>query len=66
MKDPADHYKEAQHLLDHGQPAEAQAEAALGLLAALLQFEVCGHGTRGFCRDCAKQDVSQVLRAHGL
>lgn len=36
-------------------PAElAQWCATMGILEALLQMEVCGHGTRGFCKDCVR------------
>lgn len=31
---------------------KATMYASLGILAAMLQMEICGHGTRGYCKDC--------------
>ncbi len=35
----------------------ATYHATMGVLEALLQFDTCGgHGTRGFCKDCVRND----------
>jgi hypothetical protein len=28
--------------------------ATMGVLEALLQMDICGHGVRGFCKDCVR------------
>lgn len=35
-----------------GKVEVATYHATMGALEALLQFDICGHGTRGFCKDC--------------
>lgn len=39
---------------------QASAHASLGILAALLQFERCDHGTRGFCVDCLVLKIGRI------
>lgn len=35
-----------------GKVEVATYHATMGVLEALLQMDTCGHGTRGFCKDC--------------
>lgn len=43
-------------------PAKAQTfeqvvvELLLDIRTILLQMEICGHGTRGFCKDCVRNE----------
>ncbi len=46
-------YKEAAiSARDRGKLEEAHFYVKMGILEALLQMEVCGHGVRGYCIDC--------------
>lgn len=44
-----------------GAVSTAQLNATLGVLSALLQFEVCDHGTRGFCKDCQRKELLELI-----
>lgn len=53
---PEQHRDAAQQAFDTDRGAELAAyHATMGVLEALLQFDICGHGTRGFCKDCVRQ-----------
>jgi hypothetical protein len=50
---PEEHRDAAQRAFDTDRGAAlATYHAAMGVLEALLQMDTCGHGTRGFCKDC--------------
>ena len=51
---PEEHRDAAVKLTSGGawKAEDAAYHATMGILEALLQMEICGHGTRGFCKDC--------------
>lgn len=52
---PEEHRDEARTAYAVGAIGSAKYHATMGVLEALLQMEICGHGTRGFCKDCVRQ-----------
>lgn len=40
--------------------------AAMGILEALLQMDICGHGTRGFCKDCFWNEFQRLCPSECL
>lgn len=67
LSDPATHYGRAISLVSAKKFDEAQAEATLGVLAALLEMPFCErHKKRGFCLDCHRQELSNLFDRHGI
>lgn len=54
---PERHKELAEEAIKNESPMTANYHASMGILEALLQMEICGHGTRGFCIDC----ITKVL-----
>lgn len=46
----------AQELKNLHYVEDATYYATMGILEALLEMEICEHGTRGFCKDCVRND----------
>jgi hypothetical protein len=54
---PEEHRDAANFAFTSDRGAElATYHATMGVLEALLQMELCGHGTRGFCKDCVRNE----------
>lgn len=53
---PEEHRDSAQDCMNRGmgKVEAATYHATMGVLEALLQMDTCGHGTRGFCKDCVR------------
>ena len=45
--------------IDNNRLEEAHLYATLGVLEAILQMQICAHGTRGFCKDCFRLELIQ-------
>lgn len=59
---PEEHRDAAQQAFDTDRGAELVTyHATMGILEALLQMEICGHGTRGFCKDCVRNEFLSSL-----
>lgn len=56
---PEEHRDAAQHYFQRDAPDAAKYHATVGVLEALLQMDVCGHGTRGFCMNCVRLEFLQ-------
>lgn len=57
---PEEHRDAASDAMNRGlgKVEVATYHATMGILEALLQMEICGHGTRGFCKDCVRNEFS--------
>jgi hypothetical protein len=53
---PEEHRDAASSAMRQGKDEIATYHATMGVLEAMLQIDFCGHGTRGFCKDCVRND----------